>query len=403
MTRHLLKLIWNRKRTNLLLMAEIFFSFLVLFGIVTVGVFYADNYRRPLGFTYGDVWRIGIDMKRSGPETRDAATLETSRQLLRTVKELPEVAEVTGAFTSPYDHGSWTSDYKVDGRSYDYMLNDVTDSFRDVMGLEVTRGRWFSREDDGATGFVPAVVNERMAREVFGEKEPIGGIIPQEKSKEDEPRPERRVVGVVRDFRQHGEYAAPTDYLFLRHRLDDAKAQASRLMLIRVQPGTSVAFEERLMARLQSVAPDWSFKVESLDELRASNHRERLAPVMVAGVVGAFLLLMVALGLTGVLWQNVTQRTREIGLRRAKGATARRIHRQILGEVTVMTSLAVALGLALVLQFPLLDLLGFVSPGVFATSLVLSAIAIYVLALACGFYPGRLATKVQPAEALHYE
>ena len=153
MTRHLLKLIWNRKRTNLLLMAEIFFSFLVLFGIVTVGVFYADNYRRPLGFTYGDVWRIGLDMKRSGPETKDAAALETARQLLLTVKELPEVAEVTAAFTSPYDRGSWTSDYKVDGRSYDYMLNRVTDSFRDVMGLEVLRGRWFSREDDGATGF----------------------------------------------------------------------------------------------------------------------------------------------------------------------------------------------------------------------------------------------------------
>ena len=404
MTRHLLKLIWNRKRTNLLLMAEIFFSFLVLFGIVTVGVFYADNYRRPLGFTYQDVWRIGIDMKRSGPETKDAAALETARQLLLTVKELPEVAEVTAAFTSPYDRGSWTSDYKVDGRSYDYMLNRVTDSFRDVMGLEVLRGRWFSREDDGATGFEPVVVNARMAREVFGDGEPVGGIIPQEKPREGEPpRPERRVIGVVRDFRQHGEFAAPTDYLFLRHRVDDPNVQAPRLMLIRLRPGTSAAFEERLMARLQSVAPDWSFKVESLAEMRASNHRERLAPVMVAVVVAAFLLLMVALGLTGVLWQNVTQRTREIGLRRAKGATARRIHRQILGEVTVMTSLAVALGMVLVLQFPLLDLLGFVSPGVFATSLVLSAVAIYGLALACGYYPGRLATKVQPAEALHYE
>ena len=47
--------------------------------------------------------------------------------------------------------------------------------------------------------------------------------------------------------------------------------------------------------------------------------------------------------------------------------------------------------------------LGFVSPGVFTTSLVLSAAAIYVLALLCGFYPGRLATRIHPAEALHYD
>ena len=96
------------------------------------------------------------------------------------------------------------------------------------------------------------------------------------------------------------------------------------------------------MRRLQAAAPEWSFKITALEDMRAANHRERLAPVIVAGTVSAFLLLMVALGLTGVLWQNVTQRMREIGLRRAKGATAGHIHRQILGEVAVMTSFAVA-------------------------------------------------------------
>ena len=116
-----------------------------------------------------------------------------------------------------------------------------------------------------------------------------------------------------------------------------------------------------------------------------------------------FLLLMVVLGLVGVLWQNVTQRTQEIGLRRAKGATARRIQQQILGEVVVMTTFAVAAGTLVVVQLPLLDALGFLSPGVMAASLVISAAAIYVLTSVCGFYPARLATRVQPAEALHYE
>jgi putative ABC transport system permease protein len=403
MTRHLLKLIWNRKRTNLLVMAEILLSFLVLFGIVTIGVFYADNFRRPLGYEYTDVWRVAVDMKQAGPEAKDPAAAERAQRLFQAVKELPEVVEAAGAFTSPYDNASWTSAYTVDGHLYDYGLNEVTDGFRDVMGLEVVRGRWFSVEDDGARGSRPVVINARMARDVFGDGDPIGGVIPQDKGRDGEPRTEMRVVGVVSDFRQHGEFSAPVSYLFVRHRLGDADEQPSRLVVLRVRPGTTALFEEPLMRRLQGVAPEWSFKIDTLEDLRAANHRERLAPVIVAGVVSAFLLLMVALGLTGVLWQNVTQRMREIGLRRAKGATAGRIHRQILGEVAILTSLAVAVGAAVVVQFPLLDLLGFVSAGVFASSLVLSAAAIYILALLCAFYPGRLATRVHPAEALHYE
>ncbi len=121
------------------------------------------------------------------------------------------------------------------------------------------------------------------------------------------------------------------------------------------------------------------------------------------GLVTGFLLLMVGLGLTGVLWQNVTQRTREVGLRRAKGATARRIHAQILGELAVMTSLALLAGVVVVIQFPLLDLLGFVRPGVFGASLAVSIATLYVVTVVCGLYPSRLATRVQPADALRYE
>ena len=63
MIRHVFKLIWNRKRTNFLMMTEIFVSFLVLFAVVALGVYTADNWRRPLGFSIDRVWTIAIDMK----------------------------------------------------------------------------------------------------------------------------------------------------------------------------------------------------------------------------------------------------------------------------------------------------------------------------------------------------
>jgi putative ABC transport system permease protein len=399
MIRHLLKLVWNRKGTNLLLMVEIFFSFLVLFAVVTLGFFYIDNYRHPLGYRYDDVWRVSLDTKIAGNWPPEA--METLRRLQSTVTELGEVEAMASAFNAPYENASWTSGYTVDGKVYDYELNVVGDAFADVLRMEVPRGRFFSREDDGAS-WNPVLINEHMAEDVFGTEDPVGRLIPQDKHSDGTPRTEMRVIGVFRDYRQHGDYSVPNHYV-LHRRADSEELAKPRVLLVKVRPGTPAAFEETLLARLQATAKDWSFTVKPLAEMRDSNHRERLAPVLAFSLVAGFLLLMVALGLTGVLWQSVTQRTREIGLRRAKGASAGRIHTQILGEILLMTSLALGLAVVVVAQLPLLDLLGFVRPGVFASSLAISVVALYGVTVACGFYPSRIATRIAPADALRYE
>ena len=58
MLKHLFKLIWNKKKQNFLLMTEIFFSFLIMFAVFTLAVYNYQNYRRPMGFTYDDVWAL---------------------------------------------------------------------------------------------------------------------------------------------------------------------------------------------------------------------------------------------------------------------------------------------------------------------------------------------------------
>jgi putative ABC transport system permease protein len=401
MTRHLLKLIWNRKRSNLLVMTEIFFSFLVLLFVVSVGLYYADNYRQPLGYTYADVWSVGIDANLGGPNPTNPEAAETARQLLLAARDLPGIESAAIAFTSPYDNAGWGTEYEVDGKLFEYSMNAVSDDFQKTLGLELVRGRWFSREDEGAA-VDPVVVNERLARTAFGAEDPIGRLIPQDKEPDGSPRPAKRVIGVIHDFRQYGEFGAPGGHMFHRISLETNK-DVPRLLMVKVKPGTTAAFEETLIQRLQGVAKDWSFKVHPLSEMRALNHRERLAPVLAVALVAAFLLLMVALGLTGVLWQNVTQRTREIGLRRAKGATARNIYGQIVGEILLMTTLSLALATVLVFQLPVLGLVSDVAPRVLVASVVFSVAALYLLTALCGLHPARLAARVQPAEALHYE
>jgi putative ABC transport system permease protein len=283
----------------------------------------------------------------------------------------------------------------MDGRELEFDRNEVTDDLERVMGVEVVAGRWFGREDNGA-GYDPVVVNARLAEELYGD--PAAAIGKPFREREDESR----IVGVVSEYRRNGELSIPGNTIFERRTLD-GNGRPPRNILVKVRPGAPADFEERLVAKLQSVARDWSFRVDSLESLRRTSMQIFLTPLVIFGLVTGFLMLMVALGLMGVLWQSVTRRRPEIGVRRAQGATARDILAQIVGEVAVVTTIAVAVGTVVVLQLPLLDLLDAVDTRIFVASLAVSVAFVYLLTVACALYPSWLATRVQPAEALHYE
>jgi putative ABC transport system permease protein len=402
MIRHLLKMVWNRKRINFLIILEIFISFLVLFGVVISAVYLSENYRQPLGFNYQNVWNVEVHQPGRDRPPEDNKAAVTLRQMQQAVQELGEVEAVTGIGHAPYSGNSWGSGVEIKGRHISYGVNRAADNFKDVMGLQLLNGRWFSAEDDGLN-YEPIVINQSLARDAFGSEDPLGkrfGDPPKPGTVgPPEPEKERRVIGVVSDFRQHGEFAGLENFHFFRF---NSEREPSHL-LIKVHPGTTAAFEEKLARKLRGVNNNWSYEIEPLVNMRASSFKLYLAPIIAAGLVAAFLMIMVALGLTGVLWQNVTQRTKEIGLRRAKGATANDIHTQILGELFVITTFGLLLGLAIIVQLPLLEFLSFLNPKVYAYSIGIALMLIYLLTFVCGLYPSRMATKVQPVEALRYE
>jgi putative ABC transport system permease protein len=191
--------------------------------------------------------------------------------------------------------------------------------------------------------------------------------------------------------------------MFVRKRVGDPADRPLRNLVLETAPGTPAAYEEEVLARLGAVAPEWSFVVRPMAQMRSTSFRLRLAPVVAGAVVAAFLVLMVTLGLVGVLWQNVVRRTRELGLRRATGATRRDVRRQISRELLLFTTLALGLGILLAVQLPVLDLLPALGAGVFAAGLALAAGLIYALVLVAALYPSWLASRVEPAEALRWE
>jgi putative ABC transport system permease protein len=284
-------------------------------------------------------------------------------------------------------------------------MNFADDGFAEVMGLEVVAGRWFSREDEGVP-WQPIVINQRLSHELFADQSPLHQTIPFAGG----GVPPMRIVGVIGEFRQGGEFSQLSNYVFHRLRQTDAAQQTlPSMMTIRVTPATTAEFEQTLVETLQAVAPDWSFSVQTLEAKREDRLRDTLNPLVSLALIATFLLLMVALGLTGVVWQSVTARFQEFGLRRAKGATIGDIRRQVLLELALLTSLALGVGLALIAQLPILvSVLNANSftpppPAVSVASIAVSVGVIYLLTLLCGWYPSRLATTIQPADALHYE
>jgi putative ABC transport system permease protein len=399
MIRHVLKLVWNRKRANALIIIEIFFSFLVVFGVLTAAAALLFAWRKPLGYEWKNLWTIRVSFPDMG--TEDKESVERNRNtILRFIKEIEQSPEVEAAAASnspPYSLSTWESGLTFEGRKVHVVRDFATDGYAKTLGIKVLKGRWFEQQDDAAT-YVPMVIDADLAEAAFPGKDPIG-------QKFDEvDTVEYRVVGVVTPFRKDGEFShLPMNMAFERVSLTAPKNRVPRNIVIKLRPGVRADFEEALNQRLHQVAPDISFRIRHTSSMRTFALRLYLLPVIIGSVVALFLIAMVTLGLTGVLWQNVTRRTREIGLRRALGATGPGVRRQVFSEVAMLATLALVAGVVIVGQLPALGIFRLISPAAFSTGIAGSLAMIYGLTLLCGAYPGWLASRLQPAEALRYE
>ncbi len=385
MIRHLLKLVWRRKGINLLVMAEIFICFAIVFVLATAAFQLRLHFGRPLGFSSANVWAVqvlNLGQRGTGESQRVYALL----------RELPEIEAVSVA-QAPYSHPHGELSQWMDRRLVSVHTLDADDALPAVLGLRLVRGRWFDRTDDGL-GKQAVVVTEDAARAAFGEADPIGQCYGGPKGDC------QRVVGVLGEFRMLGQLDPRIPLLISRV---PPEKSTSGEFVIKVRPGTSLAFEERLLKRVRQIDKDRLCWVTPLTTRREMYFQKKLATVVIGGIVAAFMLVMVALGLTGVLWQSVTRRTREIGLRRAQGATAGAVRRQILGELLLLALLAVAPGILIAIQAPWLWPLAAIEPLAYLSGLASASVFIVALVMLCGLYPSHAATRIQPAEALRHE
>jgi putative ABC transport system permease protein len=401
MIRHLFKLAWNRRRANSLIMFELLLAFLVLCGVLTLGSDGLLNWMKPLGFEYENVWRMDVrhslGFRLSEEEAAEVwPILEQLRLLMRDLEEVESFSPLTG--NVPFGGSTYKDVYRINGSPQGVLHCEVFPEAVDVLRLDLLTGRWLQPGEE-LLNWKPVVITRDLAVTLFGNEDPVGRPLSFVQDAEEK---EWRVVGVVADYRNRGETQAGRFTFFVPVRWGSGIWPPSNFVF-RLRPGTPAAFEEKLLKAVGGVVPGWTVNVSRLSVHRDRVLRQAMVIILIAATVAGFLILMVGLGLTGVLWQSVTRRTEEMGIRRAMGASANQVRRQVLGELLALTAIAAGVGSLLFLQLPVLQVFAWIHLHVYLLALILALLVLFFFVTLCGIYPAWLATRVRPAVALQHE
>ena len=394
MFKHLFKLIWNKKKQNFLLISEMLVSFLVIFAVFTLLVYYYQNYKKPMGIDYENVWVVHYNNSYKTDNT-DSLTLfyETLKQA---IKSLPQIKGIS--FTG--DNTPFTQNTNTGGITFNNKRVDdvnwytVDDNYQDVLKMQLLEGRWFNKADAVAKDRY-IVINSDLKEKLFGKDNAVGKMIGDGDNKN-----KMKVIGVVQAIKIKGDYAN-TD-IGLYNRIDTGSFRWLGKILVKVAPDADAAFEGRLYKMLANYMKNSNVEIEHLTNKLKNTNYFYLVPMIVLLIVAGFLIVNVALGLFGVLWYNINKRRGEIGLRRAVGASGKSVSAQLVSEAMILATLSLLIGAFFAVQFPLLNVFD-LPAGVYLTAIGLSVLFIYLLVLICSIYPGTQAAAIYPAVALHEE
>jgi putative ABC transport system permease protein len=334
-----------------------------------------------------------------------------ARQLNDRIAALPGVRSAAISSSLPF-HGfdDGGKGVVVAGRP-PASLNDVpivyqrliTPEYFQTLGIRLMRGRLFT-EADGETAPPVMILNEAAARRLFPSETAIGQRVGFEISVK--PAEALTIVGIVSDTRDTGlnRPARPTMYISYRQQKHLKHQMNFFSLAIRAQHHVE-KLTSGVRAALATLDPDLPvFEVETMQKSIEGSTTEWRQSMLMFGGFGALALLLASLGIYAVMAYTVAQRTSEIGVRMALGASQSRILGMVLRESAQVLIVGVALGLAgaFALTRVIEDQLYGVKSTDPVTFTTVPALLIGV-ALLASYIPARRAAGVEPTVALRYE
>ena len=340
--------------------------------------------------------RVDPDRRYSTREQRDAYLDD----VLRRVREIPgiETAGITDALPLGRNR-TWGA--RAKGVVYERghgpfaFPRMVTEGYREAMGIPLRAGRDISPTDTASSEPV-IVVNETMARTLWPGQDPIGKIVLNACARE------RRVVGVGGDVRHLALEQGSGNEMYIPMRQCGDRPSHDLVVRTSLPPASLAAVIRQALAPLAPNLAGNDFR--SLQQIVDKSVSPRRFTVLLLGGFAAFALVLASLGIYALISYSVNQRTQEIGVRMALGATASRITRQIVGQTLWLTAIGAVLGTAAswVLVRGLEGLLFEVTatdPGTFLGMLLV----LTMVAAIAGYLPARRASAIDPMTALRAE
>jgi putative ABC transport system permease protein len=389
MFKHILTIIWNKKKSNFLLFLEIFIAFLILFAVFSFVVQQMRNYQTALGFDTENIWMAAMDFY---DEEDSTVLMDLQNRLKSELLAQPEIESVSfSGFVNPFDGSTWQ--FSSDDNGFKIWTHGVwvDENYAKTAGLTFSQGRWYTKEDLNGK-YDPIVINQKLYDEVFKGRNLTDSVYTINGK-------DSKIIGVVEHYKYHGEFSEEPNVTFFGKPME--LNDFSRLH-IRLKGKVPPIFEAKVSKIIADVTKKNDAIILNLETRRVQDSKETWVPIIALLSICGFLILNVALGLFGVLWYNISKRKAEIGLRRTLGATKFEISMQFIGEVLLVSFFGILIGLFFAFQLPLMKVFEIENLNYYY-AMLLSGGLILFLVLICAFYPSRQAAKIHPAIALHEE
>jgi predicted permease len=386
-----------------LVVAEIALTLVLLVGAGLLGHSFLKLQRVDPGFRPEHVM-IGNIMIPQARYPKAEQVKEVYRQLLGGLSQRSDLQAVGVGFPGPFRGDNAGGSFNIDGRPEPARadrpyahIGTVSGGYFAAMGIPLLAGRTFAESDVDEAPPV-AIVSATLARKYWPGESPIGKRI---RFDDDPKAPAITIVGLVGEVRQLGLKADPPPLLFFPYQ--QFSLPFTTIVVRSSLPDTAVA----ALMRQQLAQVDRNLNLGDVLPLQQSVERHVDQPRFRAMLIAAFAvlaLILAAVGVYGLISYTVSERTREIGIRVALGASPRQVVLPVVREGFVLAAVGIAIGLA----------------GAFAAARALStflfgvgpadpwtfagvALLLLAVALLASYVPSRRALKVDPIVALRAE
>lgn len=386
---------------NVFVVAEVSLALVLLIGAGLMIRSFMQLQSVETGFRAENVltMRVQLPRKKYGEPHQ---IVDFFRQAQQRIAQLPGVQAVGAISYLPLTGLASRDGFKIigqpapaPGQEPGTEVRVITPTYFQAMGIPLLKGRLLDERDVKESRVL--LINETMAKKYFPNQEPVGKQI---EVSWDGSGPDE-IVGVVGDIREAGLEKEAEPAIYWSH----PREPYSGMALVVRAPGDAARLATAVQKEIRALDPDQPIAdVRTMKEVISRSIARPRFNTLLLGIFAAVALLLASVGLYGVMNYSATQRTHEVGIRMALGATRADIMRLVVGNGMLLTMIGIAIGMAA--SFGLTRVMQSFLFGVGATDaltfIAVSALLIAV-ALVANYIPARKATRVNPVIALRYE